>query len=68
VRMTVERSLWVTVCGFVAGKVPNDQRLVAGSGEEHVGARVWVSTFLMSTCAERTDFSKLVAREVTQPL
>jgi hypothetical protein len=38
VGVTVERSLGVTVLRLVAGKVPDDQGLVAGSGQEHVGA------------------------------
>jgi len=31
VRVTVKRSLWVTVRGIVAGQVPDDQGLVAGT-------------------------------------
>lgn len=37
-RVTVERSLGVTVLSLVTGEVPDDQGLVAGGGEEHVGA------------------------------
>ncbi len=33
----MERSLWVTVGALVAGQVPDDQRLIAGTGQEHVG-------------------------------
>jgi hypothetical protein len=36
VRMTVERSLWVTVRALIAGQVPDDQALVARTREEHV--------------------------------
>ena len=36
-RMAVEGSLWVTVRALVAGQVPDDQRLVAGTRKEHVG-------------------------------
>ena len=32
----MERSLWVSVAALVAGQVPDDQGLVAGSREEHV--------------------------------
>lgn len=38
VGVAVETPLGVSVRGLVAGEVPNDQRLVAGSGQEHVGA------------------------------
>lgn len=38
VRVTVQRALGVTVLGLIAGEVPDDQGLVAGSGQEHVGA------------------------------
>lgn len=38
VGVTVERSLGVTVLGLIAGEVPDDQSLVTGSGQEHVGA------------------------------
>lgn len=36
-RVTVERPLGVTVLGLVAGEVPDDQGLVTGRGQEHVG-------------------------------
>lgn len=36
--VTVEAALGVTVVGIIAGQVPDDQALVARSGEEHVGA------------------------------
>jgi hypothetical protein len=36
VRVTVERSFWVSVRALVAGQVPDDESLVAGSGEEHI--------------------------------
>lgn len=37
-RVAVERSLGVTVLRLVTGKVPDDQALVTGGGQEHVGA------------------------------
>lgn len=36
VGVTVEGSLWVTVRALVAGQVPDDQGLVAGSRQKHV--------------------------------
>ena len=36
VRVTVERSLWVAVGALIAGQVPNNQRLIARTGQEHV--------------------------------
>jgi hypothetical protein len=38
VGVTVQRSLGVTVLRLVAGEVPDDQSLVTGSGQKHVGA------------------------------
>lgn len=35
--VAVERPLGVTVLGLIAGEVPDDQGLVAGAGQEHVG-------------------------------
>lgn len=37
-RVALETALGVSVGGFVAGQVPDDQGLVAGSGQQHVGA------------------------------
>ena len=37
VRVTVKGSFWVAVRALVAGQVPDDQTLVAGPGQEHVG-------------------------------
>lgn len=37
-RVAVERPLGVTVLGLIAGEVPDDQGLVAGGRQEHVGA------------------------------
>lgn len=34
----MKRSLRVTVLGLIAGEVPDDQGLVSGSRQEHVGA------------------------------
>ena len=36
--VAVEAPLGVTVRGLVAGEVPDDQGLVAGTGQEHVRA------------------------------
>lgn len=36
-RVTVQRSLGVSVGALVAGQVPDDESLVARTGEEHVG-------------------------------
>jgi hypothetical protein len=33
----VERPLWITVGALIAGQVPDDQRLITGAGQEHVG-------------------------------
>jgi hypothetical protein len=38
VGVAVERSLGVAVLGLIAGEVPDDQGLVSGSRQEHVGA------------------------------
>jgi hypothetical protein len=38
VRVTLEAALGVTVGLLITGKVPDDQGLVAGSGQQHVGA------------------------------
>ena len=36
VRVTVERSLWVTILSLIAGQVPDDERLVARTRQEHI--------------------------------
>ena len=36
-RVTLERALGDTVAGLIAGKVPDDEGLVAGTGQQHVG-------------------------------
>ena len=33
----MERPLWITVGALIAGQVPDDQRLITGAGQEHVG-------------------------------
>lgn len=43
VGVAVERSFGVAVLGLIAGEVPDDQSLVSGSRQEHVGARSAVS-------------------------
>lgn len=68
-RVALETALGVSVGGFVAGQVPDDQGLVAGSGQEHVGARkARVSFSFVFTDQNAAHFSSEVAREVTQPL
>jgi hypothetical protein len=34
--MAVKGSLWVAVGAFVAGQVPDDESLVAGTRQEHI--------------------------------
>ena len=64
----MEAPLGVTVRGLVAGQVPDDERLVARAGQEHVGAgRRLVLRALRLAPNESTHFSSEVAREVTQP-
>lgn len=36
--VSVEASLGVPVCSIITGQVPDDKRLVATGGEEHIGA------------------------------
>lgn len=36
VRMAMQRALWVTVSTLIAGQVPDDEGLVAGSRQQHV--------------------------------
>lgn len=38
VGVTVEGTLWVSVGGLITGQVPDDEGLVARTGEEHVWA------------------------------
>jgi hypothetical protein len=47
VGMAVQASLGVTVGRLVAGQVPDDQSLVTGGGEEHVGTTIAVSTIVV---------------------
>jgi hypothetical protein len=68
VGVTVKRAFWVAVRGLVSGEVPDDQGLVAGSGEQHVGAVKCQSFDLQVPSALQTYFSMDVAKEVTQPL
>ena len=67
--VALERSLGVTVLGLVAGEVPDDQGLVSGSRQEHVGAGgllvVWPRG--IAVLQSLTYFSMEVARLVTQP-
>lgn len=79
-RVAVKAPLGVSVRGLVAGEVPDDQRLVAGCGQEHVGAAITKSAHLFPSILKQrkaavpnsilacTYFSREVAREVTQPV
>lgn len=65
----MEGSLGVTVLGLVTGEVPDDQGLVSGGREEHVGAirlLVQASSYI-SSISGSTYFSMEVAKLVTQP-
>lgn len=67
----MEGALGVAVLGLIASEVPDDQGLVAGGGQEHVGAAKQVSlrvcqSFRVSLL-ESSYFSMEVARLVTQP-
>ena len=42
--VTVQTSLWIAVGSIVTSEVPNDQRLVSRSREEHVGAAVTLAS------------------------
>ena len=74
-RVTLEAALGVTVGLLITGEVPDDQGLVAGSGQQHVGAIIKHSSqnFVPSKIQSpigigHSYFSREVAREVTQPL
>lgn len=70
----MERSLRVSVGSFVAGQVPDDQAFISGARQQHIRAKKRSS--VSESCDDigigildsMTDFSKLVARLVTQPL
>lgn len=47
--MAVQASLGVTVGRLVAGQVPDDESLVTGGGEEHIGTTIAVSTTIVHT-------------------
>lgn len=73
--VTLEAALGVTVGLLITGKVPDDQGLVAGCGQQHVGAIIKHSSqrlshqkFNLRKSEVRSYFSREVAREVTQPL
>lgn len=66
-RMANETSLWVTICQVIASKVPDNQRLVATTREQHVGAVMLVSN-LTPKEMRTAYFSSEVAKLVTQPL
>jgi hypothetical protein len=67
--VAVEAPLGVTVRGLVAGQVPDDEGLVARSGEKHVRAgRMSVSRpEMLYVDMVNAHFSRDVARDVTQP-
>lgn len=71
VGVAVEGLLGVTVLRLVTGQVPDDQSLVTGAGQEHVGAIAsWVSKSgrLRRFCFScGSYFSMEVAKLVTQP-
>jgi hypothetical protein len=77
VGVALQAPLRVTVRGLVAGEVPDDQGLVAGTGQEHVRAgrcqykscRMQPRTVSVFRGVQNsiTHFSREVAREVTQP-
>jgi len=60
VGVTVEAALGVTVGGLVAGQVPDDERLVTATGEQHVGACPSVSLIVShsDTLLRRTSPAK----------
>lgn len=70
--VAVKTPLGVSVlAALLACEVPDDQSLVARSGEEHVGASslsVPSDKFISFVLMRLTYFSMLVAREVTQPV
>lgn len=53
-RMAVETSLGVAVCGFIASQVPDDQSLVSASREKHVWTMARVSVFQRQSMRHRT--------------
>jgi hypothetical protein len=42
--VTVQTSLWIAVRSVVTSEIPDDQRLVSRSREEHVGAAVTLAS------------------------
>ena len=66
-RVTVERALSVSVRGVVAGQVPDDQALVAGSREKHVWAFCALASIFDIPHTAISYFSIEVAKLVTQP-
>lgn len=69
--VTVEAAFGVAVAGLVTGQVPDDEGLVARSGQEHVGA-FQINLLVQCSFSLRNNsifahFSREVAREVTQP-
>lgn len=58
VRVAVERALGVAVAGVVARQVPDDQRLVTRTRQEHVGAACgYVSIVLLLRCDDGVDLT-----------
>jgi hypothetical protein len=64
VGVAVEAPLGVTVRGLVAGQVPDDQGLVAGTGQEHVRAgAVSIRPLFAVAWRARQDFDIRTSRE-----
>ena len=71
VGVALQAALGVAVSLLIAGKVPDDQGLVARTGQQHVGAITGVVRTIYSIAKNSghiSYFSREVAREVTQPL
>jgi hypothetical protein len=42
-RMTMQTSLWISICRFVAGEVPDNEGFVSASRKEHIWTKPRVS-------------------------
>ena len=68
VDMTVEGSLGVSVSNFISGQVPDNEGLVSQGRRQKIRAGEGISEIALGeTTAGETHFSKLVARQMTQP-
>ena len=73
--VAVERSLWVTVGLLIAGKIPDNERFVARSRKEHVGAIQWSvlktkckrygEIALLEGCSQRGDPAAVALKGTT---